>query len=121
MIIRLDDNKYPIFETRKVTPLQETATVSITISSTGSASLTIPSNEMWFIKSWTVTKGANVTVSSISIDSASTFEVASITDTVSRYGSVLNADKNVVISGSNASATAAESLEIKVNGYKIVF
>jgi uncharacterized Zn finger protein len=120
MIIRLDDNKYPINETRKVTPLQATATVSIPTSSTDSAKVVIPSDEMWFIKSWTITKGADVTVSSITIDNTDTYETASVADTVSRYGEALNAEKNVTISGSNA-GLASESLEIQVDGYKIVF
>jgi uncharacterized Zn finger protein len=120
MNIRLDANLYPINETRKVTPLQANATVSIPASSTDSTTIAIPKNEMWFIKSWTITKGADVTVTSIAIDSADTYEIAAVADTVSRYGAVLNADKSVSIGGSNA-GLAAESLEIQVDGYKIIF
>jgi hypothetical protein len=120
MNIKLDANHLPINETRKVTPLQASETVSIPASSTDSATITIPDNEIWFIKSWTITKGADVTVSSITIDSADTFETAPVSDTVSRYGAVINADEIVSISGSNA-GLAAESLEIQVDGYKIVF
>jgi uncharacterized Zn finger protein len=120
LIIRLDANKYPIFETAKRTPLQASESVSIAASDNGTATINVPKNEVWFVKSWTITKGADVTVSSINIDSADTYEIATVSDTGSRYGTVLNAEKSVTISGSNA-GLAAESLEIQVDGYKIVF
>jgi hypothetical protein len=120
LIIKLDDNKYPIYETAKRTPLQATGTKSVAASTTDRATITIPDNEVWFIKKWTVTKGADVTVSSIKIDNNDTYQAASVTDTEAQYGAVLNAGTDIVISGSNA-GIAAETLEIKVEGYKIVF
>jgi hypothetical protein len=121
MIVKSDSNNYRIDETVKRIPLKGTATVSLAISTSGSTTINIPSNEMWFIKSWTVAKGADVTVSSIKIDDNDTYQTASISDTVTQYGSVINAEKNVVISGSNASTTVAQNLEITVVGYKLVF
>jgi glycine cleavage system aminomethyltransferase T len=120
MIIKLDANYRPIDETVKRTPLQGTATTSLAASSTGNAAISIPANEVWFIKSWAVTKGADVTVSSLTFDGEDTYEIAAVSDTVARYGAVLNAEKTIAISGSNA-GLAAESLEIKVDGYKLVF
>jgi hypothetical protein len=118
MKLKLDENLRIIDETVQRVPLQSSATVSLGSSVSDSATISIPSGEMWFIKSWTITKGADVTVSSITIDGNSTYEIAAVADTVSRYGAVLTADSSVVISGSNA-GIAAQSLEIKIDGYKI--
>jgi 3D (Asp-Asp-Asp) domain-containing protein len=121
MIVKSDANNYRINETVKRVPLKETATVSLAVSTSGSATKAVPSNEMWFIKSWTVTKGADVTVSGIKVDNNDTYQTVGVNDTVAQYGSLLNADKNVAISGSNASTTVAQNLEITVVGYKLVF
>jgi hypothetical protein len=118
--VKTDANLYPLNETVKRVPLRASVSVSIPASSTDSATINVPSNEMWFIKSWTILKGSDVSVSTITVDGIDTYEIASLTDTVARYGALLTVDSTVTISGSNA-GIAAESLEIQVDGYKIVF
>jgi hypothetical protein len=118
MILKPDNNSKVIQETVQRVPLQATASVSIAASGSDSATINVPSNEMWFIKSWTVTKGADVSVSSIAVDGNDVYEIASLTDTVARYGALLTADSKVTINGSNA-GLSAETLEIQVDGYKI--
>lgn len=118
--LRQDANLQYLSETIKRIPLQELATVSLSASTQGSATINVPKNEMYFIKSFSITKGTNVTVNSITIDGSDIYEVAAVTDTVSRYGGIINADSNVVITGTNAGA-GAENLEIQIKGYKLVF
>jgi uncharacterized Zn finger protein len=120
MLIRLDANKYPIEDTVKHTPLQEVATVSIAAGGSDTATINIPSNEFWHVHSWSVVKGADVTINSISIDGNDTYEVSDVADVKARYGVMLSAEKNVIIVGTNA-GISVETAEIKVNGYKIVF
>ena len=104
--------------TKKV-PLKSSATVSIAASGTGTATISVPSTEVWFIKSWTITKGADVTVTSIQIDSNDTFQTAALADTEAEYGDLINANTNITAAGSNAGA-AAEDLTIEVKGYKVI-
>jgi uncharacterized Zn finger protein len=118
LIFKLDDNLRAIDETVQRIPLQASETVSLAASTSDSAIINVPSGEMWFIKSWTVTKGADVTITSITVDGNDTYEIAAVADVISRYGGLITADSNVVISGSNA-GLAAQSLEIQVDGYKI--
>ena len=99
-------------------PLKESATVSIAASGTGSATISVAAGYKYFIKSWTVTAGADVTVTSIKIDGNDTYQIASLSDTVAEYGIVLTAESNVVISGSNA-GSSAEDLTIEIKGYKV--
>ena len=99
-------------------PLKESATVSIDASGAGSATISVTSGYKYFIMSWTVTAGADVTVTSIKIDGNDTYQTASLSDTVSEYGAVLTAGSNIVISGSNAGASA-EDLTIEIKGYKV--
>jgi hypothetical protein len=118
MIFKTDNNSEVIQETVQRVPLQATANVSIAASGSDSATINVPEDEMWFIKSWTVTKGSDISVSSIAVDGNDLFEIASLTDTVARYGALLTADSKVTISGSN-SGLSAQTLEIQVDGYKI--
>jgi hypothetical protein len=113
-----DVNLQYVQDTYSRLPLREVATVSIAASGSGTATINVPAGDMWFIKSWTVTKGADISVSSIAVDGNDTYEIASLTDTVARYGALLTADSKVTISGSNA-GLSAESLEIQVDGYKL--
>jgi hypothetical protein len=99
-------------------PLKESASVSIAAGGSGSATITLTSGYLYFIKSWTVTKDADVTVTSITIDGNDTYQTDSLADTVSEYGDVIVASQNVVISGSNA-GLAAENLSIEIKGFKI--
>jgi hypothetical protein len=119
MIVKTDANLYPLDETAKRSALQASATVNINADASGSATIDIPENEMWFIKSWTVTQGADVTVDSISIDGNDAYQTASVNDTLERYGAVINAESTVTINGSNA-GLSAQSLGIQVDGYKII-
>jgi hypothetical protein len=118
MIFKLDENLRAIDETVQRIPLQAVATASLAASTSDSATISAPDGEMWFIKSWTVTIGADVTVTSIAVDGNDTYEIASLADTVARYGGLLTADFSITITGSNA-GIAAESLEIQIDGYKI--
>jgi hypothetical protein len=121
MIVRKDENLHQVDETVKKTPLKASEVASLAISSSGSASITVPHNEVWFIKSWIVTKGPDVTVSNIKIDNNETYLTTSLTDALVEYGVLVNSEKDIVITGSNASGTVSQSLEIEVKGYKIIF
>ncbi len=101
----------------KRVPLKASATVSIAASGTGTATISV-SGYVYFIKSWSVTKGADVTVTSITIDGNDTSQIVAVTDTEATYGTLLTANSSVAISGSNAGA-AAEDLTIEIIGYKV--
>ena len=103
---------------RKRIPLKDSSTVSIAASGTGSATISVASGYKYFIKSWTVTAGADVTVDSIKIDDNDTYQIASLSDTIAEYGELPVAETNIVISGSNA-GSAAEDLTIEIKGYKV--
>jgi hypothetical protein len=102
----------------KVIPLKEEATVSITASGSNTATVNVIGGEIWFIKTITVTKGADVTVSSLKVDSNDTYATATIADTIAKYGALITATKDITISGSNA-GLAAQNLTVLVEGYKI--
>jgi hypothetical protein len=118
MNLKIDDNGGYVQETVKRVPLQNSASVSIPAGDTGTATINIPVGPMNFIKSWTVTKGADVTISSIKLDDDDTYEIDSVTDVGARYGALLSADKSVSVSGSNA-GLSAKNLEIQIDGYEI--
>ncbi len=102
----------------QIIPLQETATVSIATVASGSATISVATGYKYYIKSFTVTPGADVTVSSILIDGNDTYQIASLSDTVIQYGNVITSDTDIVIGGDNA-GTVSEDLTITINGYKI--
>jgi len=106
------------FPNLKRIPLKKSASVSIDAGGSGSATIEVEEGYIYFIKSWTVTKGADVTVSSIEIDGNDTYQTSSLSDTVAEYGALIPAKKNIVISGSNA-GTAAEDLAIEIKGFKV--
>jgi hypothetical protein len=97
-------------------PLKESANVSVAASGTGTAIISVP--DLWFIKSITITKGADVTVTSVLVDSNDTNTIASISDTIPKYGALLTSRSKIEISGSNA-GLGAQSLEITVEGFKV--
>ena len=99
-------------------PLKDSKTVSIDASGTGSATISVPAGYRYFIKSWTVTKGTDVTVTSIKIDSNDTYKIDTLSDTTPEYGELPVAETDIVIAGSNAGA-AAEDLTIEIKGYKV--
>ena len=101
----------------KAIPLKVSVSVSIAASGSGTATITVPSGWRYYIKSWAITKGTDVTVSSITIDDNDTFQIVDVSDTVAKYGRLLLADSIIKISGSNA-GTGAESLAIEIWGYK---
>ncbi len=104
--------------TKKI-PLKSSATASIAASGSGSATISVPSGEVWFVKSWTITKGADITVTGIAIDSNDTYQTGTLADTEAEYGALINANINIVASGSNTGA-GPEDLSIEIKGYKIL-
>jgi len=98
--------------------LKDSATVSIAAGGNGVAIINIPKNEIWLIKQINITKGADVTVSSISIDGEVIPDLASV-DLEATYGDLITARSSISVSGSNAGA-AAEDLTIEVVGVKLV-
>jgi hypothetical protein len=100
-------------------PLKASTSVIISAGSSGVEFINIPYYERWFIKSWTVTAGANTTVECIMLDENDTYEVDSIADTVTRYGATLSAISTVGILGSNAGGEE-ETLTLEITGYKLI-
>ncbi len=100
------------------TPINVSATVSIAISGTGSATITVPAGKRYYVKQVNIAKGADVTVTGLTFDGNATGQTASF-DCVTVFGDLLPADTSIVISGSNASATAAENLTIQITGYAV--
>lgn len=99
-------------------PLSASDTASLAIGANGSAVIDVPEGEVWFIKSWTITKGADVTVDSILINGNDTGHVDTLADTVAEYGDLLTAQGTITVNGTNAGA-AAENIQIDVKGYKM--
>jgi len=98
--------------------LKASATASIPAGGNGTATINIPSNEVWLIKQINITKGADVTVTSIQIDGETIPDTASV-DLEATYGDLVMAQSSIQASGSNAGA-AAEDLTIEVVGIKLV-
>jgi hypothetical protein len=117
--LKRDNSLSPIQESVSRKPLKATGSVSIGAGASATLTVSIPDNEMWFIKGWAISKGTNVTVNSIKVDSEDTGLVASLTDTVPEYGALLTGDRIFTASGSNA-GTAAENLDVTIKGHKLV-
>ena len=98
-------------------PVNVSATVSIAASGSGIATVSVPTGKRYFIKSITITKGADITVSDISFDSVSAGQTANF-DCETVFGTLLTADTSIVVSGNNAGASA-EDLTIQVLGYSV--
>jgi hypothetical protein len=111
--------QFDFYSQTKMVPMKATGSISIAISSSDTATINVPDGETWFIKSITITKGASITVSGSTVDGENANTTASVSDTVAKYGALLVARENVTVSGNNASTTAAETLEITVEGFKI--
>jgi hypothetical protein len=117
LLLKRDDSlKSAIQEGVTRIPLNASGSVSIAASGTGTATISVPDGEMWFIKSWAITKGADVTISSIEIDGSDTGQIDSLTDTLPEYGALLTANRSLTVTGSNA-GLSAEDLQIDVKGY----
>jgi len=100
------------------TPVNTSATVSIPISGTGSATISVPIGKRYYVKQVNITKGADVTVTNLTFDGNATGQTATF-DCAAVFGDLLTVDTSIVISGSNASATTAESLTIQITGYAV--
>jgi hypothetical protein len=118
LLLKRDTSLVAIQEAVTRKPLVVTDLVSIAPGGTGTVSLNVPDNEMWFVKSWAITKGADVTVNSIKIDGNNTGLIGSLADTVPEYGGLITGDQSFTIDGSNAGA-AVQNLEVVIKGYKI--
>lgn len=98
-------------------PINVSATVSIAASGSGTATINVPTGKRYFIKQVNITKGADVSVTSLTFDGNETGQTANF-DCVTIFGDLLTADTSIDISGSNAGA-AAEDLTIQVTGYVV--
>ena len=94
-----------------------TDTVSIGASGSGTVTLTVPDGRRVFIKTITVTKGANVTVTANEIDGQETSQTDTF-DSETVFGIMLNAEDTISMSGDNAGA-GSEDLTILVEGYSV--
>jgi len=97
-------------------PYKATGTVSIDAGGSGTATITI-TDKIVFIKSITVTKDADVSVSNIKIDNIDTSQTATF-DSETTFGTLLTGKVNITADGTNAGA-GAENLTIVVVGYYI--
>jgi hypothetical protein len=107
-----------IQESVKRKPLVITGNVSVPAAGSATLKIDIPKDELWFIKSWAITKGANTTITSVTIDGEDTSKKDSLADTVPEYGALLTAELNISVAGSNA-GSAAENLDVVIKGYKL--
>lgn len=110
---------YELYKTPYRKPVKVSQTASLAIGASGSVTLNVPVGERWSIKSVTITKGADVTVSDIQLDGISTGETDTF-DTQAIFGDVLSAEQTIKVTGANAAAaTAAENLTVDVVGYSV--
>ena len=116
MVLKSDENRTVIPESAQRIPLQASAAVTIAAGGSNMAKIAIPQGERWYIKSWTVTKDADITVTAIEIDNHDTYVVEDLPDTVAKYGAVISADTSVTITAHNAGSSAG-TVEIAVTGY----
>ena len=89
-------------------------TVSIDASGSGDVTITVPDGKRYLIKSITITKDADITISGITVDGEDTGEKDSF-DALSEFGDFITADVNIKVSASNA-GTAAENITVTVKG-----
>jgi hypothetical protein len=120
MILKTDDNSSPVQGTYKKIPLQSSGSMTLSPGQTKTITLSVPQDVMWFIKSWSVTKGSDVDVQSIKVDGNDTHEIVGVTNTESRYGVVINAESEVTTTALlPSSLTGDQTLDFQVDGYKV--
>lgn len=115
--LKKDEAGFDLQETIPRVPLKSTTTVSVAAGETETITLTVPSNEMWFIKSWDITLGSNCTCNSILIDSNDSYQIVDESDCLSTYGDLLTANSSVSMSVTSADASAQDNT-ITVWGWK---
>lgn len=117
--LKVDRNRRIMQESTYRIPLREIGSVSMGAGDTGKVIIEVPRKERWFVKSITVNKGANVTVSTIAFDDHDIYAAESVEDVAALYGDLLTVDQAIKISGTNAGA-GSEDLSIEVIGYKLI-
>lgn len=98
-------------------PVSTSATASVGAGASGTATVSVPAGQRYFVKQVNITAGTNTTVTAVTFDANDTGQAASF-DCEAVFGAALAADNAISVSGSNA-GTAAEDLTIEVVGYSV--